>query len=617
MGVALLFFVALFGRLFYVQVLAAPALRAQGENRSRVTLTLPAHRGSILDRDGKVLGCPRPMATVSATAYMVEDPVKTAAALAPLLGASAQEITEKLTERERFLYLARKVDPSVGQKVKALQLSGVDVSSEDGKPTVAITVTPSLVEDPAKAAAELVPLIGMNAKDLVRRLTGLTGFVSLARKIDPALGQKVKDKVKALKLTGVDVAPEDLRLYPAGALAPQLLGFVDPYNKGVAGLEKQYETLLSGTAGSRQVVRDRLGQRLETISEKPAIDGADLTLTIDSDIQYEAEKVLTGLIKDFSAQKASAVVLDPTTGEILAMANTPVFDTNASAQTSVVNQRNAAVSDQYEPGSTFKVVVAAAALSAGLVTPETTFSLAPTLTKFDVVVHEAEAVPQVRNLSVTQIIAQSSNVGAVTLGLKVGKDLLADMIYRFGFTKPLGIDFPGEAGGSMPTTDKWFGTTIANVPIGQGIAVTPLQMACAYAAIANNGSLVRPHLVKDGQTPAARQVISPEVASELRSMLRVTVETGTGTNAQVDGYDVAGKTGTAQAFDPKHGGYSKNMYVASFVGMVPADNPRLVILVVVNEPSTKHFGGQVAAPAFASIAKFCLTHLGIAPNGQN
>jgi cell division protein FtsI (penicillin-binding protein 3)/stage V sporulation protein D (sporulation-specific penicillin-binding protein) len=405
-------------------------------------------------------------------------------------------------------------------------------------------------------------------------------------------------------------------MYPAKSLAPQLLGFVDPDNKGVAGLEKQYDALLTGSPGNEQVVRNPLGQRLQTLSEKAPINGANLILTIDADIQFEAESVLTQLVTEYSAEKASAIVLDPATGEVLAMANTPVFDTNAFAQTKPADQRNAAVSDQYEPGSTFKVVTAAAALSAGLVTPETTFRLAPTLKLYDMTVHEAEAVPAVRNLSVTQIIAQSSNVGAVTLGREVGKKSLTDMIYSFGFTHALGLDFPGEAGGSMPAPEKWSGTTIGNVPIGQGVAVTALQMAAAYGAIANGGVLMQPHLVKDGRSHVVRQVISPAVAAQLRSMLRVTVQSGTGTRAQVQGYDVAGKTGTAQAFNTNGGGYAKGKYVASFVGMVPADAPQLVILVVVNEPTSLHMGAEVAAPAFAAIAKFSLSHLGIAPKGQ-
>ena len=312
MGFVLVFLVALFGRAFYLQVLAAPSLKAQAASQSDATLTLAAHRGNILDRNGQILACSEPMATVSADPRLVKDPAQTATALAPLLGVSEEELKTKLTGTGGFVYLARKIDPSIGQKVTALNLAGVDVTSED------------------------------------------------------------------------------LRVYPAKALAPQLLGFVNTDNKGVAGLEKQYDALLKGTAGSEQVVHDSRGHPMAVLSEKAPTNGANLTLTIDSQIQYEAETVLSALVKQVSAKKASAVVLDPKTGEILAMANTPVFDTNDFAHMPTPDERNTAASDQYEPGSTFKVVVTAAALAAGLVTPATSFRLAPTIKVYDRVIHEAE-----------------------------------------------------------------------------------------------------------------------------------------------------------------------------------------------------------------------------------
>jgi cell division protein FtsI (penicillin-binding protein 3) len=280
------------------------------------------------------------------------------------------------------------------------------------------------------------------------------------------------------------------------------------------------------------------------------------------------------------------------------------------------DRRNMAVTDQYEPGSTFKMVVVAAALEAGLVTPETVFSLKPTITVYDREVHEAhEDVPAVRDFTVTQILAKSSNVGTVTLGLEVGKARLVDMIRNFGFIEKTGLDFPGEVDGQMLAPEKWSGTTIANVPIGQGIAVTPLQLAAAYAAIANGGIMVQPHLVR-GAEASSRQVVSKKVADQLRQMLLVTVEDGTGKLAQVKGYEVAGKTGTAQKVK-ETGGYYEDHVVASFVGMVPANNPRLVILVTVDDPATQQFGSYVAAPAFAQIAGFSLRRLGIPPTSLN
>jgi cell division protein FtsI/penicillin-binding protein 2 len=269
----------------------------------------------------------------------------------------------------------------------------------------------------------------------------------------------------------------------------------------------------------------------------------------------------------------------------------------------------------YEPGSTFKVVTIAAALEAGLVTPDTSFTLGSSITVADRTVHEAETnLPARRNMTVTQILAKSSNVGAVTIGQLVGKTRLVDMINKFGFTQQLGFDFPGEAAGMM---SQWSGSTIANVPIGQGISVTPLQLAAAYCAIANNGVMVQPHLAEGVFKPWSHQVVSQAVATELRSMLEVTVDDGTGRAAEVAGYKVAGKTGTAQKIDPITKKYSNTRYVSSFVGMVPANNPRLVIVVTVDEPSAvSHLGATVAAPAFSQIAGFCLKALEIPPTGN-
>jgi cell division protein FtsI (penicillin-binding protein 3) len=476
-----------------------------------------------------------------------------------------------------------------------------------------VYANPSQIEDPAAVAKQLAPVLGLAEEQLVTKLSGDSCFRYLARKIEQSVGAKVEQ----LDIVGIGVCPEVKRVYPKGALAPQLLGFVGgDEDKGLAGLELQYEDLLAGEPGESKIVKDRDGNRLATVSTKEAVPGESISLSIDAKIQYEAEKVLTEAVEQFQAKKACAVVLDPSTGEILAMANTPVFDANDYASDLVLesDRRNMVVTDQYEPGSTFKMVTVAAALEAGLVTPQTHFRLGREITVYDMTVHEAhdENLPDVRDLTVTEIVSKSSNVGTVTLGLKVGKTRLVEMIEKFGFTQKLDIDFPGEIDGQMRPLEEWYGTTIANVPIGQGIAVTPLQLAAAYAAIANDGIMVQPHLIEDFAEPWSRQVISKKVAAELREMLTVTVSDGTGTQAQVQGYEVAGKTGTAQKVK-EGGGYYEDRFVASFVGMVPADDPQLVILVTVDEPATQHFGSSVAAPAFAKIAAFALRRLGIAP----
>jgi cell division protein FtsI (penicillin-binding protein 3) len=475
-----------------------------------------------------------------------------------------------------------------------------------------VYAAPNVIEDADAAADQLAPLLGLDRDSLEEKLDGRSGFVYLARKVDPAVAEQVLE----LGLRGVGVYPEEKRVYPRGALAPQVLGFVGTDNVGLAGLEKQYDELLSGEAGERGVIRDAFGEELNVIFDRRSRQGDSLVISLDEDIQYRTEQVLSETVEQFEAKKACAIVLEPTSGEILAMAHAPTFDTNAFGDVPEELKRNWAVNDQYEPGSTFKMLVVAAALEAGLVTPETTFRLAPTIKVYDRVVNEAHRdQPAVREWTVTQILAQSSNVGAVTLGLEVGKDRLVDMISRFGFTRPLGIDFPGEAPGSMPEPGRWSGSTIANVPIGQGIATSPLQMAAAYAAIANDGVLVRPRLNRNLPAPE-RRVMSPEVAQQLRQMLSTTITEGTGQMAALTGYTVAGKTGTAQKVNENGGGYSREKYVASFVGMVPADRPELVILVAVDEPTKAYYGSTVAAPAFRLIADFAVKHLEIPPSEQ-
>lgn len=475
-----------------------------------------------------------------------------------------------------------------------------------------VCVDPSQVEDPVAAAEQLAPVLDLPQAELLERLAGDGQFRYLARKVEQAVGESVEE----LAITGVSVRPEVKRVYPKGALGPQLLGLVGgDEDKGLAGLELQYEDVLAGRPGELQIVTDLEGNRLSTVSVDEAEPGTSITLTIDADIQYKTESVLTETVEEFQAAKACAVVLDPVNGAILAMANTPVFDANDYACSDIdeCDRRNMAVTDQYEPGSTFKMVVTAAALEAGLVRPGTVFELGRDVTIYDVTIHEAhENVPETRRLTVTEILSQSSNVGAVKLGQEVGKTRLIEMIKKFGFTEKLGIDFPGEVDGQMRPPEEWYGTTIANVPLGQGIAVSPLQLATAYGAIANDGLMVQPHLVDGLVEPWSRRVVSAEVAAQLREMLTVTVEDGTGRLAQVDGYLVAGKTGTAQKVKDG-GGYYDDRHIASFVGMVPADDPKLVILVTVDDPATQHLGAYVAAPAFAEIADFALKRLGIAP----
>jgi cell division protein FtsI (penicillin-binding protein 3)/stage V sporulation protein D (sporulation-specific penicillin-binding protein) len=437
--------------------------------------------------------------------------------------------------------------------------------------------------------------------------------VYVARKADPL---KVEELEK-LGFAGLGFYPEELRTYPQGPVAAQVLGFAGLDNKGLEGLERSLEKVLAGRPGSQTIVKDPFGRALDVVSTKLETPGKNVRLTIDHQIQANAETVLQETVRRWSARAASAIVMDPYTGAVLAMAVAPRFNANRFPTTRPDRRRNRAVTDTYEPGSTFKLVTVAAALQEGIVSPSTSFRLAPAIRVSDRVIREAHSRGTQR-LTVKQIVEYSSNIGTITIAQRLGEGRLSSWIDRFGFGEPTGIDFPGESPGFALPLDQWSGSTIGTVPIGHGIAVTPIQMARAYATIANGGVLVRPHLIErvDGQPIAPtkkRRVVSRAVSTQMLSMLRGVVLEGTGTEAAIPGYTVAGKTGTAAKIDPS-GRYSTSRYVASFVGLVPATKPRLVIMVMVDEPRGNIYGGVVAAPAFREIARFNLQHLEVPPD---
>jgi cell division protein FtsI (penicillin-binding protein 3) len=439
------------------------------------------------------------------------------------------------------------------------------------------------------------------------------GFVYLARKANPLRAQALERR----KLPGLGFYPEERREYPQDRIASQVLGFAGTDNHGLEGLERSLDHTLSGRAGSQTIVKDPSGRALDVVSTRPETPGSNVRLTIDSQIQAYAQEVLESTVHEWGARAASAVVLDPYTGAVYAMAVAPGFNANRFATTRVDRHRNRAVTDTYEPGSTFKLVTISAAMQDGLVTPRTSFELAPTIQVADRVIHEAHSRGTER-LTVRQIVEQSSNIGTVTIAERLGAGGLASWVDRFGFGHRTGIDFPGESAGFALPLDQWSGSTIGTVPIGQGIAVTPLQMARAYSAIANGGRLVEPYLVEriGGRTVGrghGRRIVSRRVSKQMLGMLRGVVLEGTGTEAAIPGYTVAGKTGTAAKVDAD-GRYSTTNYVASFVGMVPATKPRLVIMAMVDEPRGAIWGGVVAAPAFQQIARFCLQHLEVPPD---
>jgi cell division protein FtsI (penicillin-binding protein 3) len=485
-----------------------------------------------------------------------------------------------------------------------------------GEQAQTVYADPRQVKDPQREAAVIARTLRLDPTSVYRAVTDRTrGFVYVARKADPALVAKLRRK----GLPGINSYAEERRFYPQFSLASQVLGYAGVDNHGLAGLELSLDRELAGRPGHERIVKDASGQAIDTVVSQTVRDGRDVYLTLDHTIQANAQAVLRDTVLRWHAKSATAIVLDPTTGAVRAMATAPGFNANVYPEVWRALQRNRAVTDTYEPGSTFKLVTVAGALSEGLVTPTTHFTLPYEIQVADRRIHDAE--PRgTENMTVSEILSRSSNVGAITLAERLTRHRLVRWISRFGFGHPTGIDFPGESEGIVLPEEKWSGSSIGNIPIGQGIAVTPIQMASAYAAIANRGVWVRPHLVDhvgDGDTvrPARRRVVSAWVSRELMAMLKNVVAEGTGTLAAVPGYQVAGKTGTAAKPDP-HGGYSDSRYVASFVGVVPASRPRLVILVSVDEPRGAIWGGVVAAPAFAQIAKFDLQYLdgGVPPD---
>ena len=478
-----------------------------------------------------------------------------------------------------------------------------------GESATTVYADPRQIRDPRVVAVAAGRLLGRDPDDLYPLLTDRSrGFVYVQRKADPARAAALVRR----ELDGLGFIPEERRAYPQRSVGSHVLGFAGLDNRGLAGLERSLDGVLAGTPGRETSVRDPFGRAIDVVASTPPREGRDVWLTLDHNLQANAEAVLDATVRRWHARSATAIVLDPRTGAILAMAVAPSFDANRFGHMPARRTRNRAVTDTYEPGSTFKLITVAGVLSERLVTPETVYTLPYAIHVADRVIHDSH-LRETEQMTVAEILSRSSNVGTITLAGLLGKDRLVRWIDRFGFGRRTGIDFPGESEGIVLPPERWSGSTIGNVPIGQGIAVTPVQMAAAYAAVANGGVWVQPHLVDriDGgprTVPRRRRVVSRSVAGTLAHMLRgVVTEGGTGTEAAIPGYQVAGKTGTAAK--PERGGYSESRYVASFVGFVPASDPRLVVLVTVDEPQGVIWGGVVAAPAFAEIARFGLQYL--------
>ena len=483
---------------------------------------------------------------------------------------------------------------------------GVELAISEDATTV--FANPFLIDNPARLAARLAPLLERPENELLEKLADRErGFVYLGRK----LGAGVGEKVEKLDIEGIGTLLEPKRTYPQGALASQVIGSVGTDDYGLSGLEQSQEDALGGDDGRRKLVKDALGEPVSIVEVERAQPGKDLRVTLDAAIQERTEAVLGEIGQAYQPRGATALVMDPRNGDVLALANWPRVDANDIGGAPPYARQNRAVAASYEPGSTFKAFTVAGALSEGLVKPQDELSLPPQIRVADRVIGEAHDRGGI-TLSVADIVAQSSNVGSVMIGLKLGATRFDRWVHRFGFGKTTGIDLPGEAPGIVPRAKDYSGSSIGNLPIGQGLAVTPLQMATAYTAIANRGVLRSPRIVAGVQSPA-RRVLSPRVAERVSRMLEgVLGPGGTAQEAQVPGYRLAGKTGTAEKPDGS-GGYSKTKFVSSFIGYAPARKPRLLVAVMVDEPKGEIYGAVVAAPAFEKIMAFALPYLRIPP----
>jgi cell division protein FtsI/penicillin-binding protein 2 len=490
--------------------------------------------------------------------------------------------------------------------------NGIDLGVSE--PSMDIAATPRLVTDATKAAAKLAPIIDREETRILRELARRdTNFVYLGRGI-PA--EKAK-QARRLGIPGLEFIPDYRREYPLDWMASQLLGAVGTDGNGLAGLEYTFDKQLRGEAGERRLVKDAMGEPLEIRDTKPVKPGEDVTLTLDANLQGQAEEVLAEVGEKWKPKGATAIVMDPHSGALLALANWPRVNANALEEAPEEAKKNRAVATNYEPGSTFKAFTVAAALEEGKVTPDTSFSIPSVFTYADRELRDAEDLGM-GSMTVSEILKHSSNIGAVKIaGALGGAKPFDKWIHRFGFGKATGVDLPGEEIGQVLPLEDYSGATMGNLPIGQGISVTPMQMMTAYAAIANGGVLRPPYIVdKVGgravKHPAGKRILSEATTASVRKMLEGVIGTGgTAAGAEIPGYTTAGKTGTAEK--AINGEYSKEFYVASFVGFAPANDPKLLAAVIVDEPEGDIYGGQVAAPAWKQIVNFALGYKKIRP----
>ncbi|HEX4899866.1 MAG TPA: penicillin-binding protein 2, partial [Pyrinomonadaceae bacterium] len=537
----------------------------------------------------------------------------------------------------RLVYLQVSQHEALGERARSQQQQELETSSQRGllldrqeRELARSIQTESIFIDAAKlenagdiecTAARLAPVLQVKKEDLQRKIadakTKNSRFVWIARR----LSAEQATAIRGLGLPGVDFRSEPKRFYPNGSIAAHVLGFVGVDGAGLGGVEQFYNEKITGEPGKLFLERDSEGNPYESF-EQPGTPGQTIVLTLDHSIQYRAEQALLSAVTKSRAKSGTAIVLDPRSGEILALANAPTFDPNKPGEAKAEARSNWALQNIYEPGSTFKIVSFSAAIEKGLAKPDDRIDCQMgAITVAGRLVHDHHAFG---SLTITEALAKSSNVAAIKLGMRVGDATMYEYMKRFGFGSRTGIELPGETAGLLRPVSRWQPSSIGSIAIGQEVGVTPLQMAAAFGALANDGVRIAPHLVREVRTasgatvyranPEQRRVVNVETARALRQMLESVTLNGTAKLAQLNGYSAAGKTGTAQKIDPKTKTYSRTKHVASFVGFAPVNDPALVIIVVIDEPGGAYHGGDVAAPVFRDIAEQILPDLGVVPD---
>lgn len=482
-----------------------------------------------------------------------------------------------------------------------------------------VSASPRMIKDAPGVAAKLAPLVGVPVDELTAKLSTDKGFVYVARLVPESRAKQIR----ALGIDGIDLTPTTRRQYPQETVASQLIGFAGTDGQGLSGIEVALEKVLRGKDGRRLLVRGRGGKDAKVVyirDETQTVPGHSVKLTLDAHIQNRAEEALASAGARFGAKGATAIVMQPSTGNVLAMASWPRVDANKPNEAPESARQISATGFTFEPGSTFKAFTVAGALEEREVTPDTMFTLPPTIQFADRTIGESHPRGTIQ-ATTSDIIAQSSNVGTIKIGLRLGKVRFDRWIRKFGFGESTGVETNGEETGKLLDVPDYSDSSMGNLPIGQGELVTPMQLATGYATLANDGIRRQPTVIaaingKSAKRAAGTRVVSAETARELRTMLtRVTEAGGTASDAAIPGYDVAAKTGTANKVEPGTAEYSKTRYASSLIGMAPADRPKIVVAVIVDEPTKGgYYGAVVAGPAFQDLTRWTLNYLGVAPN---